>query len=63
VATVYFYLLLASGYTSETSWNITPMPSMEVCELTRKEVMKGISDMNYGTVRAPSAAKCVEIQK
>lgn len=59
--TVYIYLLLASGYTSDVSWNVTPMPSMDVCNITLKEVMKGIPDMNYGTVRAPSAGKCIEV--
>lgn len=63
MATVYYFMLLASGYTSNVSWNVTPMPSMEVCELTLKEVMKGISDRSYGTVQAPSAGKCIEVQK
>ena len=63
MATVYYFMLLASGYTSNVSWNATPMPSMEVCELTLKEVMKGIPDGSYGTVQAPSAGKCIEVQK
>lgn len=63
MATAYFYLLLASGYAGNVSWNVTPMPSMDVCQLTLKEVLKGIDpDLNYGSVRAPSGAKCIEIE-
>lgn len=39
------------------------MPSMEVCERTLKEVMGGMSDNNYGKVSAPSAGKCIAIDK
>jgi len=63
VSTVYFYLLLASGYGSNVSWNVTPMPSMEICNLTLAEVVKGISpDLNYGSVPGPSGAKCIQVE-
>lgn len=60
---VYVYLLLASGFTSEVSWDVTPMPNMEVCNLTLEQVMKGMEGSNYESVRPPSVAKCIEVQK
>ncbi|HEY1845159.1 MAG TPA: hypothetical protein VGH05_09935 [Buttiauxella sp.] len=56
--TIYFYLLLASGYGSNVAWNVTPMPSMAVCKLTLEEVTKGI---DYGSVPGPAGAKCIAV--
>lgn len=60
---VYVYLLLASGFTSDVSWNVTPMPNMEVCSLTLEQVMKGMDGPNYERVSPPSVAKCIEVPK
>ena len=53
---VFVYLVLASNVSAGSSWNVTPMPNMDVCE----QFMQTINQKLNSPVRLSKLVSCIE---
>ncbi|HBW1631561.1 TPA: hypothetical protein N3I44_005648 [Klebsiella quasipneumoniae] len=53
---VFVYLVLASNVSAGSSWNVTPMPNMDVCE----QFMQTINQKMNSPVRRSNLVSCIE---
>ena len=56
---VFVYLVLASNVSAGSSWNVTPMPNMDVCE----QFMQTINQKMNSPVRRSNLVSCIEAKK
>ncbi|ASN18217.1 hypothetical protein B7764_24065 (plasmid) [Pantoea ananatis] len=54
---IFVYLVIASNVAYGSSWNVTPMPNMDVCEQFRESISK---PRGFYSVPQPDMVRCVE---
>lgn len=54
---VFVYLVIASGVPGGSTWNVTPMPNMDVCEQFRESISK---PRGLTSAPPPDMVRCVE---
>lgn len=55
---VFVYLVIATGVHGGSSWNVTPMPNMDVCEQFRESITKPRSFMS--DLPRAGMVRCIE---
>ncbi|HHR5390843.1 TPA: hypothetical protein ACS5PF_004019 [Salmonella enterica subsp. enterica] len=56
---VFVYLVIASSVHGGSSWNVTPMPNMDVCEQFKESITKRRGFEGFNFPRA-SLVRCIE---
>ncbi|MDI3366246.1 MULTISPECIES: hypothetical protein [Pantoea] len=58
---IFVYLVIASGVPGGSTWNVTPMPNMDVCEQFRDSIIKpqGYTGYEFNVPR-PGKVRCIE---
>ncbi|HHU6416494.1 TPA: hypothetical protein ACUI59_004736 [Klebsiella pneumoniae] len=57
---VFVYLVLASNVSAGSSWNVTPMPNMDVCEQFMQTINQTVNQKLNSPVRPSKLVSCIE---